>query len=69
MAKIIFLLLVFFLFNNCSLDAKKIPFKKNDIKEKKDITKLKFGYDLSFENFKKNAIEYGKLSDYPDLDN
>ena len=68
MVKIFFLLFIFFIINNCSLNTKKLTFKKNNFNEKKDISELKFDYDLSFENFKKNAIEYGKLSDYPKLD-
>ena len=31
-------------------------------------TKLKFENETSFEEFKKNVIKYGKISDFPKLD-
>ena len=34
----------------------------------KDISKLNFENETSFEEFKKNAIQYGKISDFPKLD-
>ena len=34
----------------------------------KDISKLKFENETSFEEFKKNVIQYGKISDFPKLD-
>ena len=34
----------------------------------KDISKLKFKNETSFEEFKKNVIRYGKISDFPKLD-
>ena len=33
-----------------------------------DISKLNFENETSFEEFKKNVIKYGKISDYPKLD-
>ena len=66
MVKIIFLLLIFFMINNCSSEKKTFLFKEN--KNKTKLSKLKFDYNLTFEEFKKNAIEYGNLSDYPKLD-
>ena len=32
------------------------------------ISKLKFENETSFEEFKKNVIKYGKISDFPKLD-
>ena len=34
----------------------------------KDISKLNFKNETSFEEFKKNVIKYGKISDFPKLD-
>ena len=34
----------------------------------KDISKLKFENETSFEEFKKNVIKYGKISEFPKLD-
>ena len=32
------------------------------------ISKLNFENETSFEEFKKNVIQYGKISDFPKLD-
>ena len=70
MIKIIFLLSLFFLLNNCSQDYKKVFLKKNEQSDNNDkISDLNFDYSLTFDQFKNNVIKYGKLSDYPDLDN
>ena len=34
----------------------------------KDISKLNFENKTSFEEFKKNVIKYGEISDFPKLD-
>ncbi len=70
MIKIIFLLSLFFLLNNCSQDYKKVFLKKNEQSDNNDkISDLNFDYSLTFDQFKKNVITYGKLSNYPDLNN
>ena len=33
-----------------------------------DISELKFDNETSFDEFKKNVIKYGKISDFPKLD-
>ena len=33
-----------------------------------DISKLNFEDETSFDEFKKNVIKYGKISDFPKLD-
>ena len=33
-----------------------------------DISKLNFENETSFDEFKKNVIQYGKISDFPKLD-
>ena len=41
--------------------------KKKDINDN-DISKLNFDNEKSFDEFKKDVIKYGKLSDFPKLD-
>ena len=67
MVKFFFLFMIFFMLNNCSSE-KKIFFPKKNLKNK-EISKLNFDYNLTFDEFKNNVIEYGKLSDFPKLDN
>ena len=57
MIKLFFHLLILLFLTNCSVD-----------KSAKKISDIDFTSDLSFDQFKKNVIEYGKLSDYPKLD-
>ncbi len=40
---------------------------KKDSKDN-NILKLNFGYETSFNEFKKNVIKYGEISDFPKLD-
>ena len=70
MIKIIFLLSLFFLLNNCSQDYKKVFLKKSEQLDNNDkISDLNFDYSLTFDQFKNNVITYGKLSNYPSLNN
>ena len=70
MIKIFFLLFSLVLLNNCSQDYKKTFLKKNNqLDNNKKLNELNFDYSLSFDQFKNNVITYGKLSDYPKLDN
>ena len=39
-----------------------------EVSTDKDISKLNFKKETSFEEFKKNVIQYGKISDFPKLD-
>ena len=69
MIKLFFQLLILLFLTNCSVDVKKAIFmNKEKNKSAKNLTDIDFNYDLSFDQFKKNVIEYGKLSDYPKLD-
>jgi len=62
------LILLLFL-TNCSVDIKNVFLEnKKDSKITKKISDIRFDYDLSINQFKKNAIEYGKLSNFPKLD-
>ena len=70
MIKIFFLLFSLVLLNNCSQDYKKTFLKKNNqLDNNKKLNELNFDNSLSFDQFKNNVITYGKLSDYPKLDN
>ena len=70
MIKIFFLLFSLVLLNNCSQDYKKTFSKKNNqLDNNKKLNELNFDYSISFDQFKNNVITYGKLSDYPKLDN
>ncbi len=69
MIRLILPLILLFLLTNCSVDTKS-GFLKNKKESKiiKKISDIRFDYDLSFNQFKENAIDYGKLSNYPKLD-
>ena len=55
---------------NCSVDTKTgIWENKNQSKITTKLSELKFDYDTNFNQFKENVIQYGKLGDYPKLDN
>tara|TARA_B100001250_G_scaffold410875_1_gene438211 strand:+ start:1831 stop:2043 length:213 start_codon:yes stop_codon:yes gene_type:complete len=69
MIKFIFSFLIILFLNNCSVDTKSGVWQdKNDSLVKKKLSDIKFSYDITFEEFKENAIEYGKKSKYPKLD-
>ena len=68
MFKYIFIILLIFSISHCSLNH---PVSMWNIEEDitdKDISKLNFENETSFEEFKKNVIKYGKISDFPKLD-
>ena len=68
MFKYIFLILLIFSLSHCSLNH---PVSMWNIEEDitdKDISKLNFENETSFEEFKKNVIKYGKMSNFPKLD-
>ena len=68
MFKYIFIILLIFSLSHCSLNHPvslwNIEYDSTD----KDISKLNFENETSFEEFKKNVIQYGKISDFPKLD-
>ena len=70
MYKKIILFLFLILLSNCSVDTKTgIWEDKNQKKNTAKLSDLKFEYDLTFNQFKENVIQYGKLGDFPKLDN
>ena len=62
----LFILILFL--SGCSADTKTGFWEdKNDFSSKKDLSSLSFNENLSFEEYKKNIITYGKKSNYPKL--
>jgi hypothetical protein len=56
------------LLSHCSIDTKSGMWEnKNSNDNKREITKINFNSDLSFEDFNKNVVLYGKKSNYPNL--
>ncbi len=69
MIRLILALILLLLLTNCSVDTKSGFWEnKKELKIINKISDIRFDYDLSFNQFKENAIEYGKLSNYPKLD-
>ena len=69
MSKKILILILLIPLSNCSIDNKTGIWKeKNKTLINTKLTDLKFEYETSFKEFKENAIKYGKLSEYPILD-
>ena len=66
MFKTLIIFLAFIFFTNCSVDTKSGFWQKKDGKlESSNITSLSFEKKLTFNEFKKNVIMYGKKSKYP----
>ena len=70
MNKIIFFLIWLIFLNSCSVDTKSGIWKdvNNDNTISKKIPVIIFDENLDFEKFKQHAIQYGKLSEFPKLD-
>ena len=68
MFKYIFLILLIFSLSHCSLNHPVSMWNIDDDRTDEDISKLNFENETSFEEFKKNVIQYGKISDFPKLD-
>ena len=68
MFKFIFIILLIFSLSHCSLNHPVSMWNIDDGSTNKDISKLNFENETSFEEFKKNVIQYGKISDFPKLD-
>ena len=68
MFKYIFIILLIFSLSHCSLNHPVSMWNvEEDIKDN-DISKLNFENETSFDEFKKNVIKYGEISDFPKLD-
>ena len=68
MLKINYLIVMIILLSHCSIDTKSGMWEnKNSNDDKREITEINFDSDLSFEDFNKNIVLYGKKSNYPNL--
>tara|TARA_B100000401_G_scaffold393301_1_gene301095 strand:+ start:90 stop:305 length:216 start_codon:yes stop_codon:yes gene_type:complete len=68
MLKINYLILMIFILSHCSIDTKSGLWEnKNFIEDKRQIVEINFDKELSFEDFKKNVVLFGKKSNYPNL--
>ena len=68
MAKFNFLLLIIFLLAHCSIDTKSGLWEnKNSEKDERKMSELNFSKELSFDDFEKNVVLYGKKSNYPNI--
>ena len=68
MIKVNYLIIMLFLLTHCSVDTKTGLWEnKNSINVEKKISEISFNKELTFEDFKKNVVLYGKKSKYPNL--
>tara|TARA_B100001769_G_C21589471_1_gene332753 strand:+ start:235 stop:450 length:216 start_codon:yes stop_codon:yes gene_type:complete len=68
MLKINLLLLTLFALSHCSIDTKTGLWEnKKSIKDERKVSEIVFDKELSFDDFKKNVVLYGKKSNYPNL--
>ena len=68
MAKFNFLILLIFILSHCSVDTKSGLWEnKNSEKDERKLSELNFNKELSFDDFKKNVVLYGKKSNYPNI--
>ena len=68
MVKFNFLILLIFILSHCSVDTKSGLWEnKNTEKDERKLSKLNFNKELSFNDFKKNVVLYGKKSNYPNI--
>jgi len=66
MHKIYYMIIMLFIFSNCSIDTKSGLWEnKNTIDNKKKSSEINFNKELTFDEFKENVILYGKNSKYP----
>tara|TARA_B100001996_G_scaffold166250_1_gene126742 strand:- start:329 stop:544 length:216 start_codon:yes stop_codon:yes gene_type:complete len=68
MAKFNFLILLIFILSHCSVDTKTGLWENiNSEKDERKMSELNFNKELSFDDFKKNVVLYGKKSNYPNI--
>ena len=68
MFKYIYIILMIFSLSHCSLNHPVSMWNNEEDGKRSDISKLNFDNETSFDEFKKNVIKYGKISDFPKLD-
>ena len=68
MVKFNFCILMIFILSHCSVDTKSGLWEnKNSEKDERKMSELNFSKELSFDDFKKNVVLYGKKSNYPNI--
>ena len=68
MVKFNFFILLIFILSHCSVDTKSGLWEnKNSEKDVRKISEINFNKELSFDDFKKNVVLYGKKSNYPNI--
>ena len=68
MPKIYYLILMLFIFSHCSIDTKSGLWEsKNLEKDEQKMSEVNFDKELSFDEFKKNVVLFGKKSNYPNI--
>ena len=68
MVKFNFFILLIFILSHCSVDTKSGLWEnKNSKKDERKMSELNFSKELSFDDFKKNVVLYGKKSNYPNI--
>ena len=68
MFKYIFLILLIFSLSHCSLNHPVSMWNIENDGTDNEIWELNFEVETSFDEFKKNVIKYGRISDFPKLD-
>ena len=68
MFKYIYIIFLIFSLSHCSLNHPVSMWNIDEDSTENDISKLNFDNETSYDEFKKNVIKYGKLSDFPKLD-
>ena len=68
MFKKIFIISFLIILSHCSLNHPVSMWNADDENTNSDITKLNFGNETPFDEFKSNVIKYGELSNFPTLD-
>ena len=68
MFKYIYIIFLIFSLSHCSLNHPVSMWNVEEDITDNDISKLNFENETSFEEFKKNVIKYGEISDFPKLD-
>ena len=68
MFKYIYIILLIFSLSHCSLNHPVSMWNIEEDSKVNDISELNFDNETSYDDFKKNVIKYGKISDFPKLD-
>ena len=68
MVKFNFFILMIFILSHCSVDTKTGLWENKNFEiNKTKLSELNFNKELSFNDFKKNVVLFGKKSNYPNI--